>query len=141
MGQVPVCPTEEHGLPKLCSRHEGLSRGDCVVLLVTWHGDCCLVDHVAWGLCCLVDHMAWGLCCLVDHMAWFVLLQLLLEQFQGFRDLEIPPKQLQMNELLDMFERLEVLKNKPSGQTIPPGMEHGELEVVRRGERVYDGVM
>ena len=56
-------------------------------------------------------------------------MKLLLEQFQGFRDLEIPPKQLQMNELLDMFERLEVLKNKPSGQTIPPGMEHGELEV------------
>lgn len=58
---------------------------------------------------------------------------MLLEQFQSFRELEIPPKQLQMNELLDMFERLEALKNKPSSPNIPPGMEHGELEVVRRG--------
>ena len=62
---------------------------------------------------------------------------MLLEQFQSFRELEIPPKQLQMNELLDMFERLEALKNKPSSPNIPPGMEHGELEVVRRGEEIW----
>ena len=72
-------------------------------------------------------------------MVQLLLLQMLLGQFQSFRETEIPQKQLQINELLDMFERLEALKNKPSCQSAPPGMEHGELEVVRRGEGMEGG--
>lgn len=55
---------------------------------------------------------------------------MLLEQFQSYRELDIPPKQQQMDELSDMFARLQASKNKPKCPSVPPGMEHGELEVV-----------
>ena len=58
---------------------------------------------------------------------------MLKDQFQSYRELEIPKKQLQMDDLADMFARLQALKNKPKSQSIPPGMEHGELELVWGG--------